>query len=208
MSETHDDKNCETSEVSEIVSVLHETGENRSPTVGDIIQNLGSASFGALLLVPAMIIATPASGIPGLPSVGGLIIALIAAQMVIGRDHVWLPKWLMNRRINPDRLERALDFMRRPARWIDHVTRPRLTWLLRWPMVVPLQVLCVFCGLAMPMMELVPMTSSIAAIAVFVIAVGIIADDGLLAILGAAVAIAGVLVFHRLGGGVIAGILG
>lgn len=198
----------DTEEVGEIVSTLRDAGNNPAPSVREIIEKLGQASFGAVLMVPAMIIATPASGIPGLPSVGGLIIALVAMQMVIGRDHVWLPDWLMSRRISGDRFDRALDFMRRPARWIDHVTRPRMTWLLRRPMVLPLQLLCVFCGLAMPFMELLPLTSSIAAMAVFVVAVAIVADDGLLALGGVAIAVAGAFALIKLAGGMINGLLG
>ncbi|MDD7971088.1 exopolysaccharide biosynthesis protein [Roseinatronobacter alkalisoli] len=197
-----------TEEIGEIVSTLHDAGEGHSPSVRDIIKRLGQASFGALLLVPAMIIATPASGIPGLPTVCGLIIALIAIQMLTGRDHIWLPDWVMERRIDGDRFERALDFLQRPVGWIDYLSRPRMTWLLRWPMVLPLQLVCVFCGLAMPFMEWVPLTSSIAAIAVCLVAVAFIADDGLLALAGVAVAVAGAAAFIQLAGHMIAGVFG
>ncbi|MGY6706220.1 exopolysaccharide biosynthesis protein [Roseinatronobacter sp.] len=197
-----------TEEVGKIVSTLREVDKKKSPCVREFVERLGAASFGALLLVPSMIIASPASGIPGLPSVGGLIIALIAIQMVIGRDHVWLPEWMMQRKVDGDRIDRALDFIRKPVRWIDHVTRPRLTWLLRWPMVLPLQLLCVFCGLAMPFMEVLPLTASIAALAVFLVALAIIANDGLLALAGVAVAVAGATTFVTLAGSVLSGLFG
>lgn len=195
-------------EVGEIVTKLREVDEKKTPSVRDFVEELGAASFGALLLVPSLIIASPASGIPGLPSIGGLIIALISIQMVFGRDHVWLPDWVMARQVDGGRVNRALDFMRRPVHWIDHLTRPRLTWLLRWPMVVPLQLVCVFCGLAMPFMEMLPLTASIAAIAVFLVALAIIADDGLLALAGVAVALAGGAAFLKLAGSVISGLFG
>lgn len=195
-------------EVGEIVATLREVDEKKTPSVRDFIEELGTASFGALLLVPSLIIASPASGIPGLPSVGGLIIALIAIQMVFGRDHLWLPEWMMKRRVDGDRINRALDFMRRPVHWIDHLTRPRLTWLLRRPFVLPLQLLCVFCGLAMPFMEMLPLTSSIAATAVFLVALAIIANDGLLALAGVAVAVAGSFAVVKLATSMISGLFG
>lgn len=197
-----------TGEIGEIVATLRKAGDDHSPSVREIVEHLGQASFGAMLLVPAMIVATPASGLPGLSSTGGLIIALIACQMIVGRKHVWLPAWLMDRRIDSDRFDRALDFLRRPVRWVDHVTRARLTWVLRWPMVVPLHVLCVLCGLAMSLFELVPFSSSIAAVAVCIIAVAIIADDGVLALLGVAVALAGAVSFIGLAGSILSGIFG
>lgn len=195
-------------EVGEIVATLREVDEKKAPSVRDFVEELGSASFGALLLVPSLIIASPASGIPGLPSVGGLLIALIAIQMLCGRDHIWLPEWMMTRRVDGDRINRALDFMRGPVGWIDHLTRPRLTWLLRWPMVVPLQLLCVFCGLAMPFMEMLPLTSSIAAIAVFLVALAIIANDGLLALAGVVVAVTGSFAVVKLATSMISGLFG
>ncbi|WP_071796874.1 exopolysaccharide biosynthesis protein [Natronohydrobacter thiooxidans] len=195
-------------EIGEIVDQLREVDQKKTPSVQDFVEELGSASFGAMLLVPSLIVASPASGIPGLPTVAGLIIALISIQMVFGRDHVWLPDWIMRRKLDGDRLNRALDVMRRPLDWIDHLTRPRLTWLLRRPTLVPLQLLCVFCGLAMPVMEMLPLTASIAAVAVFLIALGIIADDGLLALAGVGVALAGGATFLKLAGSVLSGLFG
>jgi len=195
-------------ELGEIISSLRKVDEAKSPSVRDFVEHFGQASFGALLLVPAIIIASPASGIPGLPSVGGLIIALIAIQMVFGRDHVWLPEWMMTRRVDGAKFDRALDFMRRPVRWIDHITRPRLRWLLRWPMVLPLQLLCVFCGLAMPFMEMLPLTASIAALAVLFVALAILADDGLLALVGVAIAVAGSFAFVSMASSMLSGLFG
>ncbi|MBQ2260023.1 MAG: exopolysaccharide biosynthesis protein [Loktanella sp.] len=195
-------------EIGEIVETLREVGEDKSPTVRDIVEQLGSASFGAMLLVPAMVIASPASGIPVLPTICGLIIALISIQMVFGRDHIWLPDWLMTRKLDQDRFDRMLHFVRKPVRWVDRVTRPRLTWLLRWPAVLPLQVLCVLCGLAMPVMELVPLTSSIAAFAVCLVAVSLMSDDGFFALAGVVVAIGGAVVFSSLARGVISSVFG
>jgi hypothetical protein len=195
-------------EVSEIVETLSDAGDVPSLCVGDIVGRLGNASFGAILLVPAMVIASPASGIPVLPTICGFIIALVAIQMVLGRDHLWLPRWLMARRIDGDRFEATLSYMRKPVRWIDRVTRPRLCWLLRWPLVLPLQLLCVVCGLAMPFMEFVPLSSSFAAFAVCLIAVGFISDDGLFALAGVAVAVGGAVMFAKLATGVLSAVLG
>ncbi len=208
---THDHRDADqphADEVGAIVTTLHEATMNGSPSVRGIIERLGQASFGALLLVPAMIVASPASSIPGLPTTGGVIIALIAVQMVVGRDHIWLPEWMMERRIDDKKFDRALNFLRRPVRWIDRVTRPRMTWVLRQPMLLPLQLLCILCGLAMPFLEFVPMSSSVAAVVVFMVAVAIISDDGLLALAGMVVAIAGSFGAIKLANGLISGLFG
>ncbi|WP_322895352.1 MULTISPECIES: exopolysaccharide biosynthesis protein [unclassified Yoonia] len=177
--------------ISTIVASLRDIGDADAVSVRQIVKQLGGDSFGPMMLVPALIVATPASGIPGLSGAGGLIIALVAIQMVLRRDHVWLPSFLMERRIARTKFERAIDFVQRPVGWIDAVTGKRLTWLLRWPLILPLQLLCVVLGLAMPVLEFLPFTSSIAATAVVIVAVAIVADDGLVALVGIAVATAG-----------------
>lgn len=196
------------SEVAEVFAQLQSIGEDTSPKVLDFIEELGQASFGTLLLVPSMIIASPASGIPLLSSVGGLIIALIAIQMVFGRDHVWLPGWLMERSIDRQKYDRAMDFLRRPVRWLDRIAKPRLIWLLRYPTLLLLQMLCVICGLAMPFMEMLPFTSSIAAVAVLFVALSIISQDGLFALLGVFIALAGAFTVFKMASGVVSGLFG
>ena len=85
-------------------------------TLQEMIAALGSASFAPILLLPALVIVTPLSGIPLLSSICGIGIALIAGQMLIGRRHLWLPRWIQSRSINSARLIRALHMLDRPAR--------------------------------------------------------------------------------------------
>ncbi|WP_099867002.1 exopolysaccharide biosynthesis protein [Pararhizobium haloflavum] len=174
-----------------IINCIRDAGSGDTLSVNDIAQSLGRASFGPLLLVPAVIIVSPLSGIPGLSSIGGLIIALIAAQMVFGRSHVWLPHWIMRRTIGRGRFNRALDALSRPVALIDRLTKPRLTFLVRHPISILPELLCVACGLAMPFLELVPFSSSLLAATVTLIAMGLVAKDGVLIILGALALVGG-----------------
>ena len=169
-----------------------EEEEDERPTVGELLEDLGSASLGFTLFVPAVIVVTPLSGIPGLSSLCGITIALAAAQMLVGRSHVWLPRFIRCRRIGREQRERALAWVRRPLTWLDRVTRPRFEWLLRPPFVVPLQIACMLGGAAMPFLELVPLTSSILGLAVALFSVAMITRDGLFALAGLAVIAAAV----------------
>ena len=53
-------------------------------SIGDLIDALGSRSFGPLLLVPSLILITPLSGIPGGPTIGAIVIVLVATQLLFG----------------------------------------------------------------------------------------------------------------------------
>lgn len=164
------------------------------PTVGKLLDDLGGASFGYLLFAPAAVVVTPLSGIPGLSSLCGITIALAAAQMLVGRSHIWLPQVILRRRIERRRLRKTLEWLRRPIGWLDRITAPRLEWLLRRPFVLGLQLACLFCGLAMPMLEVVPLSSSILAAAVAVLSVAMVTRDGVFALAGLAAVAAAIAV--------------
>jgi hypothetical protein len=98
-------------------------GEGETVSVGDIVEEIGGDAFGPLLLVPALFLVTPVSGVPGMPTIGSLIISLIAVQIVLGRDSLWLPGFLTRREMKKDRLDKALSWLRKPAGWIDWSVR-------------------------------------------------------------------------------------
>lgn len=169
--------------VASILNDVHSLIGGESVSVDEIVTDLGGASFAPLLFLPAAAVVSPLSGIPGFSSLCGAMIALIAAQMVAGRKHLWLPGWLRRRRIPSDRLRAALRGARRPARFLDRITTRRLTVLVDPPVSALPSVICMFCGLVMPFLELLPFTSSIVGFAVVILAVAALARDGLLVLL-------------------------
>ena len=60
-------------------------------SVDDLIDAVGHRSLLPLILVPALLAATPLSGIPGLSAICGIIIALVAVQMLMSVKEVRLP---------------------------------------------------------------------------------------------------------------------
>lgn len=59
--------------------------------LGRVVEALGHRTYGAFLLIPALIDISPVGGIPGLPTILAAIIVIVAAQLLIGRKHLWLP---------------------------------------------------------------------------------------------------------------------
>lgn len=153
-------------------------------SVNDVVCELGALSYSALLLVPALLVVTPLSGVPGLSSILGSMIALISLQMLIGRNHLWLPKWILKRKVSSRKFRDALDHLRKPAAWIDRHTHPQFTVLVSDPARRVLQFACMVCGAAMPMLEIVPFTSSLLGLAVSLFATALVTRDGLLAAVG------------------------
>lgn len=178
--------------VSEVLDRLEAAGAGETVSVGDIVERMGARSFAPLLLVPALIMVSPISSIPGTPTLSATIIALIAAQMLIGRRTLWLPRFLRERRLSRARMERAIAFLRRPVGWIEPRMRPRLVFLADGRGVHVALLVCLGITLVMPMMEFLPLLASIAAVAISLIAAGLLARDGILVIAGYGLVIAGI----------------
>ena len=153
-------------------------------SIARLIDALGRASHSAVMLMAALIVVTPLSGIPGLSGTGGVIIALMAGQMIFGRRSLWLPGWVLRRKVSGTKFCQGLAWLRRPARFIDRHTRARWGLLLRRPGQIAVESLCLLCGAAMPFLELVPFSSSILASAVALLSVALVVRDGAVALAG------------------------
>ena len=171
--------------MAEVIEEIHDAVEESGDThVGDLLDAMGKTSFIPVLMVPALAVVSPLSGVPGFSSAAGLAIALVSAQLLIGREQLWLPRWLTERRITSRWLERATRSLWRPARWFDSHTKPRLSFLAAPPFDRVIYLFCTLCGLVMPFMELLPFTSSLMAFAVVMMALALLVGDGLFALVG------------------------
>ena len=152
--------------------------------IGDILAHVGEGSFAPAILLPALLMVSPLSGMPGSPTVSAAVILLIALQWLWGRDHLWLPGVLMRRHIGSARVRRALDWLAGPARFVDRHTHRRLGLMAQGPARRPtILVICVIV-VGWPMLELVPFVTSLGAFAVSLLAAGLMLRDGLYVLAG------------------------
>lgn len=66
---------------------------------------------------------------PPIPLVCGLLLALVAIQLIFGRDAPWLPRQLLNRSIASKDVERAVSRAMPAFRKLERFSRPRMTFL-------------------------------------------------------------------------------
>jgi hypothetical protein len=145
-------------------------------------------------LLPALVVMSPLSIIPGVPTIVGLNTILVAGQVALGRDNIWLPGWLLRRKISGKRAEKFLKYAKPVSKVADDVVKPRATFLTSAPMRRIGAVVCVLVGCILPVLEVIPFTSTWAASIIAVYALAITARDGLLATawVGLVVAVASV----------------
>ena len=149
--------------------------------VAEVMATVGQRSFGPLLLVPGLIVLSPIAGIPGVGSAAGVVVLLIAGQLLIGCDRFWLPKFIRKRTVERRRIEKSVKTLRPVARVVDKVLRPRLGFLTRRPFTYVVAATCVGLGLMLPVLDMVPFTSLVPASAITAFGLAIIAHDGALA---------------------------
>lgn len=153
-------------------------------SIGELVGTAGVTPGAAAMIVPALLVVSPLSGIPLLPTLCGLTIAGLGLQVLVGRRGLWLPSVLANRRIRGEGLRRATTRLLGVARWIDRKAHSRLRLLTMRPLIVVPLGLSIVCGLSMPFLELVPFSSSILGLAVMAFSLAILVRDGVLVLVG------------------------
>ena len=152
-------------------------------TLGMVMAAFGARTFAPLLLLSGLVTLAPVIGdIPGVPTLMAVFVVLVAVQMLAHRDHVWLPRWLLNRSVRSDRLHKAMRWSKKPARGVDKLLRPRLVFLTLGAGRVTIALTCLLIAAAMPPMEFVPLTANGAGIALTAFGLAMIAHDGVLAL--------------------------
>lgn len=158
------------SSIEDILKILKDLADKQDRVkLGDVIEAIGGRSFGPFLLLPALIDISPVGSIPGLPTILAAIIILIAAQLALGRDHLWVPGFLARRSLASKTVCKIVDKAKKPAAWADRWFHGRLPALTKGPFVRVAAVACILLALTVPPLELLPLatTAPMAAIATF-----------------------------------------
>ena len=173
--------------------------EGERTTIREVVERLGDKSFSALMLIFALIAASPASAIPGITAIVAVLVFLLVAQILIGREHLWLPDLILDRRMSSSTLRKGVDWLRRPVGFVERFLKPRLHFLLDPPWeYVPL-VLILALTIFMPFMEVVPTSGSIAAAIIALFAIGRLTHDGAFVLLATALLSALPIALYQLG---------
>lgn len=170
--------------VGDILDRLDDLAEEQDEvTLGRTIETFGHRSYAPFLVILPLLEISPLGAVPGLPTTLALVIFLIAAQMLFGRKHLWLPGFLTNRSLSADKMKKAIEKVRPVAERMDKWFHGRLPALTQGPMVRVAAAAIIVMTLAVPPLELLPMatTAPMAAIAAF--GVALLVKDGLLMVI-------------------------
>lgn len=178
---------------------LADDGGEAGLTLGDIRDRLDQRAYGLLILLLSLPCLVP--GLYGVPQVVGVVIILIAGQLLIGREEPWLPGWMLKLRAKGTWLKAMADFAEGRLGWVDRFSRSRL---LMFAAGAGERVTAVFMILA-TLTIVLPMTNTIPSIALALMALGLIQRDGLFVLGGMTVAIGWLSALAILAGGLLFG---
>lgn len=149
-------------------------GESDKLSLREMVEAFGERGFGAVILMLALMALFPWP--PGGKAVFSVPIILIAAELALQREKVWLPRWLLNLSVSRASYRAAAEKILPRLRRVERLTKPR------WPVMtgeaadVAIGVICIL--LAMMMALPVPFGDALPGLTLALFGLGIIQRDG------------------------------
>jgi hypothetical protein len=158
-------------------------------TLAEILLLAKERVFGFLLVILSLPSALPVPA-PGYSIPFGIVIFLLAMQLMMGAKIPWLPGKFLN---HPMQLTTVQKFLQAGIPWlqkIEAIARPRLTYIC---VTLPgkITVGTAIALMAISMMIPIPGTNTIPAIGVFVTSFGLLEDDGAITLGGLVICLIG-----------------
>ena len=163
-------------------------------SIGDLLNALGDRALGALLFIFAFPNALPVP--PGTSAVLGAPLVFLAAQLAFGLKP-WLPAIIAKRSMSRADFQTLIVRMKPWLERAEKMLRPRATGLTVPPMEYVLGIICLL--LALILVLPIPLGNMLPALAISMLALGVLERDGVWVLAGlgmtavAAVVVSGVI---------------
>lgn len=164
-------------------------------TIGDVSAQLGERGFGILLLLLALPNTIPLP-IPGMSTITGLPLIFLAGQRMLGKERIWMPRWIADRQIPTGGLRASIEKILPWLMKLENVVRPRFEVLTtgKYERFAATLIFILAALIALP----VPFGNLPLGIAMAVLALAICERDGIVMITGWLFAIIGLCFFAAL----------
>ncbi|MFZ3483654.1 exopolysaccharide biosynthesis protein [Sphingomonas sp. 3-13AW] len=181
--------------VGDVLDRLKELGEeagDEKVRLGDAVEAMGHRAYGPFFILLPLIEMSPAGGVPGLPTALALVMALLALQLLFGREDLWLPGVLRKRGLKGKKLVNTAEKMRPVADRLDRWFHGRLPALTKGPMIKIAAIAIIALCATVPPLELLPFASTLPMAAILSFGLALLVRDGLLMAVACALALAAV----------------
>ena len=158
---------------------------DRPARLSEILAATQGRGFNLMLLVIGLPFLTPIP-LPGFSTPFGLVVLLIGARLALGR-RPWLPQKLLHRQLPAQFVTKLLGAASRIVRWLEVLLRPRLDFLHeQWIYRRIAGTLIMLSGFLLLLPFPIPLSNSLPALTVVLLAAGAMERDGLFFLAGCA----------------------
>lgn len=182
-----------TPRLSGALQALRTLAESKPLTFGAFLDELNHRGHAFLCLVLGIPFLTPLP-LPGLSMPFGLLILVVSICMVFGLPP-WVPRFLAEKQLPQAPLVKVLDFSAKMLGKLEYLIRPRGIFFAKFPGIRRIAGLSIASCAALLALPLPPGTNFPPALAIVLVALGVLERDSLVLGLGFLVATMNVLIF-------------
>lgn len=163
----------------------HLTGE--SVTIKTILDEFHERGFGFFLFLIALPAALPVPAI-GLNTIIALPLMILTAQQAIGRNRVWMPLKWQGKSVSTSKIEGFITAARPWIKRLEFFVRPRLSFITQgvFSNIIGVAGFIMALAVAIPL----PLTNTVPAFGIAMMAIGVLMRDGLAVIGGMLIGLA------------------
>ncbi|HAS8152530.1 exopolysaccharide biosynthesis protein [Vibrio vulnificus] len=163
------------SRTSDVIVELIKQAQSPGITLRNLTDRLGDRTFGMLLMLIALFNVLPLVSI-----IGGILIATLGLQMILGRRKAWLPSVILDRELPNDKVQAMLRTFEPKVRKLEQYIYPRIQYM-EAPVVDQVNG-CIILLLGLLISLPFPFTNIAPAFVVMIMGLGLMERDGLLQI--------------------------
>jgi hypothetical protein len=166
----------------ELQRYFFEEERSSKVTLTEVLQLAGERIFGFLFVILSLPSALPVPA-PGYSTPFGLVLFLLALQLIVGAKAPWFPKKINHHPIELTQLQGVVKAGIPWLRRIEMLSRPRLSYICTsLPGRITIGIAIALMGISM--MIPIPGTNTLPAMGIFVTGFGLMEDDGAISLAG------------------------
>ncbi len=176
-------KNNHLSSTSELFENLANNHARDKISIGEIKSAMHERGFGVLFIIFSLPLLIPIPVPTGLGTAMSLPIFFFAYQLTVNVDSPWLPKWILRKELSISMFRKVVSKALPILRFVEKLLKERLPGISnsrRYEIFTGIFILL----LNIPIMLPFPLSNTLPAAAIIVIAFGMIEKDGLMMLLG------------------------
>ncbi|MBI3564556.1 MAG: exopolysaccharide biosynthesis protein [Elusimicrobia bacterium] len=150
-------------------------------TLGELSERLGRDGIGLLAVLLSVPFLQPIP-LAGLGTPVGVVLMAAGVQLALGHERMPLPGFAARRRLDPAHVAKALGAAERILTALERYAKPRWRGAARLPRAIGAAIVVLGSGFALPVF--VPLGNPVSAVAMVLLGLALLEEDGLLAVAG------------------------